>query len=284
MYRSIKETHPDVFVLQDCAHSYFCEDKNGAIEAVSGDGALFGMNISKLVNSVKGGMLTLRSGSLASEIRKLQKQEGGDQRGFWGALKTRLYALASGLAFTPWGYNLVEWMKKNTAVLDSEVYYYDAEEIDFPKDYFMPMLPIQAEVGLRSMDKLQLRVKVRREIAHHYFELLSQLGGKGLVLPPVQSGNTWSHFPILVPVEKRDKIRVALEKKARVEVGVLVDYSIPELPAYSEQFNSSCGHASKVVLRVLNLPLTLSEGLFSARNWKNKATEICDVIEQEIGE
>ena len=74
-FKKIKMMYPNIFILQDCAHSFFCKDKKGNFVGKWGDGALFGMNISKLINSVKGGMLTLNDTKLSEEIRKIFNNE-----------------------------------------------------------------------------------------------------------------------------------------------------------------------------------------------------------------
>ncbi len=75
LYEYTKQHYPDIFVLQDCAHGFFCKDDNGTTAAHYGDGALFGMNISKLANSVKGGMITIIDDKIAAKVRELHNAD-----------------------------------------------------------------------------------------------------------------------------------------------------------------------------------------------------------------
>ena len=57
-------THANVEVIQDCAHSFFCEDRGRAVTK-QGRAAIYGLNISKTITSVFGGMVTTDDEHLA---------------------------------------------------------------------------------------------------------------------------------------------------------------------------------------------------------------------------
>jgi len=143
--RQIRARHPGVFVLQDCAHSFFARDTAGVTVAQHGDGALYGMNISKLVNAVYGGMLTLRDSILASRIRNMLVSGVPSP-----AFSQRAYAFAAGAAFTPLGYEGVYWLTHHTSWLDSEIKYFDEGKVDLPEDFALPLSVFSAQIGLRS--------------------------------------------------------------------------------------------------------------------------------------
>ena len=277
----VREAFPHVFILQDCAHSFFCDDSSGLPVTTAGDGALFGMNISKLANTIRGGMLTLRDAQLAEFVREVWQVESGHS--FHDpllSLKARLYGLAAAFAFTAPGYELVYQLTHKTSFLNSETRYYQSNSIDLPSDFLHPMLPIEAEIGLRSIQKWDDRIARRREIANVYLKQFTAAGLPPdiLFLPKISAGNTWSHFPILVPTKQRPSLKHLLEQQFRTEIGVIVDYAIPDLLAYQALSATPCPKASSAVPRVLNLPLTLGEGLWGSRNANVKTVAIADTI------
>lgn len=258
LYKEIKIINPNIFVLQDCAHSFFCKDRRGQVVTTYGDGALFGMNISKLVNSVHGGMLTLNDSGLASEINRLRDEHFNMGWSTLASLRARLYCIASIFAFTTYGYELVWWLRKKTKLLDSEAVYYHENLIDLPADFNQPLTNFEATVGLRSLDRLNERIKRRRQIAEDYEHLLKPEVKMGVIsVAPWQEGNTWSHYPVELLNGHRDKVVFELERKLRVEIGTVIDYVVPKMSAYS-RIHGSHGftRSTNLSLRVINLPLT----------------------------
>ncbi|MGE0201798.1 MAG: DegT/DnrJ/EryC1/StrS family aminotransferase [Candidatus Melainabacteria bacterium] len=254
---AIRNRYPHVFILQDCAHGYFCEDAEGNVAAGAGDGALFGMNISKLVNSVKGGMLTLRDRALADRIREL-RDASPVRRSSW---ISRAYVLAATVAFTPWGFEIVHWLKQHTRLLAGETDYFRPDVVDLPVDYRQPMTAFEAAIGLSSLRRYDQRVKGRRTLAGGYAEALRPLRNAGLLdFPEPQSGFTWSHFPVRVASVYRDKAQRTLENVLGMEIGIIVDYSVADLPAYQALGVAGTPVALATSREVINLPLCLHEG------------------------
>jgi perosamine synthetase len=272
LYKHIKQAYPHVFVLQDCAHSYFAEDATGSCVTTWGDGALFGMNISKLVNSVRGGMLTLQDPTLAKTVQEFQAQASElprlSKHSTWlNTLKARLYAFCAGLAFTPIGYEVVYWLIHHTRLLSSQTDYFQPETIDLPTDFRSPMLPFEASIGLSSLEQYNVRITQRRQLAAQYVEMLSTIkktlpNPESLCFPEFQPGNTWSHFPVCVPAELRDTIRTQLETKLRAEIGIIVDYSVADLSAYRALGAVSTPLAAEMASSVINLPMGMFENRF----------------------
>lgn len=267
LYERIKSRYPHVFVLQDCAHGYFTVDREGAVVTQWGDGAIFGMNISKLLNSVRGGMLTLKNAVLAQKVRELIEQDrlqnsikpfGLDE------MKARLYAFAAALAFTPLFYGVVYWLIHHTRLLSSETDYYHPDQIDLPDDFQSPMLPFEAAIGLQSLARYEARITARRALASRYVEVLSRLRQDGieLLFAEAHEGNTWSHFPVFIPPKRRDCVRQRLEQELGVEIGIIVDYSVADLPAYVQKGYPTTPHAREMAEGIINLPLGLYESRF----------------------
>lgn len=260
LYQTIKEKHPSVFVLQDCAHSFFCQDHQGREITSWGDGAVFGMNISKLINSVKGGMLTLKDASLADKVRLIfPKKPQSPISKLW----SRLYVILATLAFSPLFFRLIHTITTRTNLLKSQTQYFEEDKIELPMDFDQEMSSFEATIGLLSFKKYPSRINNRRRIAQEYIKSLAPFKDH-IHLPLYSAGFTYSHFPILVPESKRQAIIDALEKDC--ELGIIVDYSVPSLQAYQQLGYASCPNASAIVPRVLNLPLTLQEGIGSYRS------------------
>jgi dTDP-4-amino-4,6-dideoxygalactose transaminase len=280
LYKDVKKLHPQVFVLQDCAHSFFSSGESCGLTCDSGDGALFGMNISKLVNSIHGGMLCIENKELANQIRSMRDTEHAreDSGPLLRSLMARLYGLAVASAFTPLGYSITKFLLKYTKLLDSEVKYFNSDTIELPRDYKQPMLSIEAAIGLKSLEKYDQRVADRRKIAAMYMKGLS--GNNCIDLPSEHDGATWNHFPIFVDESLRNSIIDRAERELELELGIIVDYSCADLPSYKKRGHPSCPRALTLSKRVLNLPLTLREGLFPPRNWKSKISQIVSLINQ----
>ncbi len=258
LYETVKNKYPHIFILQDCAHGYFCQDSGQEVVTSWGDAALFGMNISKLVNSVKGGMLTLKDAELANEIRKLSAK---DEIKTKNSLVSRLYVLAVFFAFMPMFYSLVYWLQRKTNILSSETKYYQDDVIELPKDFKLKMNSFEASIGLSSLARYEQRVKNRQTIANIYTDLLRPYKEKGLLqYAEPQAGYTWSHFPVVInDLKNRDKIINALEQNHGMEIGLIVDYSIADMEAYKKRGHLTCLNAKHTSEHIINLPLCLKE-------------------------
>jgi dTDP-4-amino-4,6-dideoxygalactose transaminase len=239
-----------IWVIQDCAHSFGGEWQGRAV-VKAGDVALFGLNISKMITSIFGGMLTTNDENLASRLR--QWRDANFTHPSWvKAFQRRLYLMAIYPAFNNTLYGFVHWLQEETPLLNrlTKAYHLD-EKVHFPPDYQEQMLPVEANVGLAQLGKLQEILRARRENARYYSEHLQ--GVSGLTLPPLVDGATYSHY--VVRVKDRLSVMKALARKG-IQLGQLIEYSIPSMPAYSryignEDFpNSLCASRS-----MINLPV-----------------------------
>lgn len=272
LYKKIKENHPHVFVLQDCAHSFFCEDQNANVITKWGDGALFGMNISKLVNTVKGGMLTLKDPILADKVRKIFPKKS---RSSFSLVWSRLYVLMTTLAFSPLFFRFTYFLATKSNLLKSQTQYFEENTIELPCDFDQEMSAFEATIGLLSFKKYTTRISHRRRIAQEYIKALAPLQNH-IQLPSYEEGYTWSHFPILVPEEKRQMIMEELKKYC--ELGTIVDYSVSSLSAYQRMNHPPHPQSLAIVPRILNLPLTIQEGIGHFTSSDKIIKQICHTI------
>ena len=215
-----------IWVIQDCAHAFGARWK-GRLVSQEGDTALYGLNISKVMSSIFGGMLTFNDRAAAERVR--QWRDGHLTRG--SVMKSVLrmaYLAATYPAFLQVPYGAVHYLQYRTTLLDrlTKAYHLD-EEVRFPPDAGEQMLPIEARVGMAQLKKYGWMIERRRSHAAHYLEGLT--GVPGWVLPPMPDGATFSHFPVRVPDRQ-----AAVDHFARhgVHLGEVVEYSVGHLPAY----------------------------------------------------
>jgi perosamine synthetase len=215
-----------IWVIQDCAHSFGARWK-GRLVCREGDTALFGLNISKVVSSIFGGMLTFCDAALAAKVRAWRDAHVAPA-GTLKAASRLAYLAATYPAFHRWPYGLVHWLQYQTPVLDrlTKAYHLD-EAIRFPPDAGEAMLPIEARVGLVQLGKYEDMVARRRAHAAHYTDALRNV--PSWVLPPSVEGATWSHYPVRVP--DRD-LAVRHFRRHGVHVGEVIEYSVAHMPPY----------------------------------------------------
>lgn len=237
-----------VWLMQDCCHAFGAE-WNGRKVGTSGDVAVYAFNISKIMTSIFGGMLTFQDQALADKVRAWR--DAHYQRpGRVKSLVRRAYLLAVYIAFQPQVYALTWWLQNRTSLLDrlTKAYHLD-EEIHFPPDYLDRMLEVEAAVGLTQLAKYPSFIRQRRENAiayHREFTPPDDWNNAALI-----DGATYSHYALQVP--DRNEVRAAFAKSG-VELGELIQYSIPALNHYKEGAEG-CQHSEHASLTTVNFPV-----------------------------
>jgi perosamine synthetase len=215
-----------IWVVQDCAHAFGARWE-GELVCNEGDVALFGLNISKTITSVFGGMITTNDEKLYKKLRAF-RDEHFVQPGLLKRMRRLFYLLAVYPAFNEQIYGLVYWLQEETLLLNrlTQAYHLD-DQIHFPPDHLDQMLELEARVGLAQLCKYSEIVSRRQENAHYYSWHLQ--GTPGLELPPLVEGATYSHYVIRVPDRKTVMEAMRLQG---VQLGELIQYSIPHMPVY----------------------------------------------------
>ena len=222
---ALRVANPGLIMIQDCAHSFDAVWRGRAVQQ-AGDLAIFGLNISKLLTSIFGGMLTTDDARLAAVLRSARDRELSTATIAKG-LRRVAYLAAVLPAFLPWPYTLVARLK-DRGLLDRFVRYYRPDVIDMPADYLQAMHPIEARVGMAQLRRHRAILAARRSRAAKWHVRLASEAGL-LRLPPLEDGATWSHFTCVVA----DREAWVARWRARdIELGTLIEYSIPELPVY----------------------------------------------------
>ncbi len=244
---NIRTEYPDVPVIQDCAHSFFCEWKGRPVHK-EGLCAIYGLNISKIITSIFGGMVTTDDDDFAEALR-VKRESMLSKSGFLHALKRMMYLVAVYPAFTPLVYGLVNRLERS-GLLDRFVKYYDPNEIDMPGDYLQTMTSLEARVGLIQCDRYPEVIAHRRRLANIYFEALQNI--PMLELPPREPGSTFSHF--VIRTQAATSMQTACLANS-VQLGGLVDYHIPSMPPYSSYKKFGVEYARSLPGLVVNLPV-----------------------------
>jgi dTDP-4-amino-4,6-dideoxygalactose transaminase len=215
-----------IWVIQDCAHSFGAR-WHGRLVGSEGDAAFFGLNISKMITSIFGGMMTTNDDAVAERLRTWRDGQFHPARRF-KSWRRRLYLLGVYAAFQERLYGWVNWLEEKTRLLDrlTKAYHLD-EKIHFPPDSLDLMLPVEARVGRVQLRKYAEIVRRRQTNAGYYSEHL--LAGEGFVLPPLMKGATYSHYVVRVP--DRKKVMDGLRKNG-CQLGQLIEYSIPHMAPY----------------------------------------------------
>lgn len=247
-----------IWLMQDCCHAFGAE-WNGRMVGTSGDVAVYALNISKTITSIFGGMLTFKDRALAREVRAWRDAHYSDA-GYLKVLRRRVYLMAVFLAFSYRIYGFTWWLQKKTSVLNklTKAYHRD-NNIHFPPDYLEKMSNVEALVGLAQLKRYPHIVARRRKNARWYNDHLRNL--QDLVLPPLVDGATYSHYV----VRAKDR-RAVVDNSAKcgIELGELIEYSLPLLPEYGHLnpvFAPNSHHAS---LTTVNYPIYCS-GLYKCR-------------------
>ena len=237
-----------IWLIQDCCHAFGAE-WNGRMIGTSGDVAVYAFNISKLMTSIFGGMLTFQDQKLAAKVRVWR--DAHFKNAGWGkGLSRRAYLLSAGLALQSKIYGLTHWLHSKTPLLNrlTKAYHLD-EKIHFPPDYIDKMLNVEAAVGLVQLTKYPSIIAHRRAAAARHARLLPR--NKDWAYPPLVPGATYSHYTLLV--HDRRAVQQHFARK-NIEVGELIQYSIPDLDVYANRAQH-CPNASLAASRTVNVPL-----------------------------
>lgn len=248
---NIRKDYPNVYIIQDCAHSFAAKWNERAVHK-EGIAALFGLNISKTLTSIFGGMITTDNENIYQKLITIRDQKL--KRPSWmKGFHRLLYFLAVYPAF--WGpvYGSVNRLER-LGLLNYFVKYYDDTKIDMPSDYLEEMCGIEARVGTANIYRYETIIDQRKAAAKYYFEHLADR--QDIKLPPEVEGATYSHF--VVKVDDRDKwLQRAIRRG--IQLGWLIEYNIPEMEAYGnhspEEFPVAARHARTAV----NLPVWSGE-------------------------
>lgn len=246
---AFRTRHPHIKVIQDCAHSFAARWEGHSVVTM-GDAAFFGLNISKIISSIFGGVVTTNDAALAQALRT--QCDAHIQRPTWTKnLMRRAYVLAVLAAFTRPVYGLVNWLEQSGA-LARFTQYYDETSVVMPEDYLVGMTAIEARVGRIQCTKYARIVMHRQALAQTYFSELEATEGLDFVLPPNVPGATYSHFAIRTPYASA---LIAHMRAQGVQLGHLIEYHCPDHAAFHDKTCIGSKRAAEWPGQMINLPL-----------------------------
>jgi dTDP-4-amino-4,6-dideoxygalactose transaminase len=239
-----------IWVIQDCAHAFGATWK-GRLVCNEGDAALFGLNISKMITSIFGGMMTTNDPQLGRKLRAFRDNHF-IRPGVLKRVRRYLYLLSVYPAFSDYIYGMTYWLQEETPLLDRlTIAYHRDAKIHFPPDHLDQMLEVDARIGCVQLGKYEEIVRRRRENASYYNLRLH--GTNSLTLPPIFEGATYSHYVVRVP----DRSAIVKACRSRgIHLGEVIQYSVPHLSAYRDWAAGSNFPNSLLCSRhTINLPV-----------------------------
>tara|TARA_B100001057_G_scaffold453254_1_gene497923 strand:- start:6649 stop:7812 length:1164 start_codon:yes stop_codon:yes gene_type:complete len=239
-----------IYVIQDMAHSYGCKF-DGKLVSEYGDASIFGCNISKIINSIFGGMILTNNKDTFKKLLKFRDNNFITPPQIKEFTRL-LYFLASIIAFNKYVYFWVNLLARN-GLLERFTKYYDESKIDFPKDWNHLPTKIESRVGFVQLSKydsiINSRIKQAKLISKKY------RNNQIVKVNPFQSDSTYSH--IVGMVENRDKFISDFRKKNKQEIGKIVDYCIPDFESYKKYINDhdDFPNARNYSKNIINFPI-----------------------------
>jgi len=241
-----------IWLMQDCCHA-FGATWNGRLIGTSGDVAVYAFNISKLITSIFGGMLTFQDQKLATKLRQWRNNLYAKPNILKSILR-RLYLLSIYIAFNEKIYGMTWWLQEKSSLLNrfTKSYHLD-EKIHFPPDYLERMLDVEAAVGLVQLERYTSIIATRRKNAEYYDKHLRRR--ENWKFPRISDGATYSHYVVQVPDRKQTVNEFA---KKDIQLGELIQYCIPDIDGY-QQLEQRCPIAEASSKHTINFPLTLDD-------------------------
>lgn len=238
-----------IYLVQDCAHIFNGHWKSERISN-SGDVAIYGLNISKQMSSIFGGMLTTDDPFIAGKVREWVNLNL-ENPGLVKEMRRIVYLIAARASFTRPGYSISFQLQNHSNILKrwTDSYHRD-DKIHFPPDSRFKMSNIEACVGMDGISRLELHQIVRQTIANRYRTEVEF--PRDWIVPNPPAGSTYSHFPISVP--NRENVIYEFRKKG-LELGKVIDYSIPHLESYFGKSHPDSPNSLHASRSTINLPL-----------------------------
>lgn len=235
-----------IYVVQDVAHSYGAK-WNGELVTKFGDASIFGMNVSKILSSIFGGMAITNSSQLDSKLKDFRKDLEKGSR-VWKSIKRMAYYFAIRISFNSHIYGLINFLERK-GILDAFVKYYEEDEIKFPADWDSPPTNTEACVGLIQLKKYDQIIDKRIVNALKWKSKFE--ADESVKFMTISEGCTYSHCVALV--KDRNKW-VEKYRELKIQLGILIEYSVPEMSAFSKYKNQEYPNAKYFSEHSINFP------------------------------
>ncbi len=244
----LKEKH-DLFLVEDAAMSLGAEYKGKRVGSF-GDAAMFSLERSKMITSYHGGVITTNSEKLHDDLQRAREElKAGLLNGYKNILRLYLYYFAT----HPHVWKILSkiWSMLHpmgTANVGKA-------EQPMPPEYLHAYSPLQAEVALNQLKKIDYLIRRRRANAAHLNRRLE--GIEGLVTPKEPAGATHIYARYVVRISKefgldRNRLRAELKKRG-IDAGYWYNYSLPYTEFY-RKIGDICPNGLKASEETLALP------------------------------
>ena len=215
-----------IYIIQDVAHSFGAK-WNGELVTKFGDAAFFGLNVSKILTTIFGGMVITNDKENFEKLKKFR--ETNFRKETFKNIKRLMYAIASNIAFRPIAYGFVNLLETK-GLIDTFTKYYKEEVIDFPKDWDVLPCPYEAEVGRSQIKLYDSIIHQRKKITFKWQKTQSKKNG--IKFFENIEGSTFSHCVALV--DKREEWLEDFRSNYGTQLGELIEYSIPHMKSYKK--------------------------------------------------
>jgi dTDP-4-amino-4,6-dideoxygalactose transaminase len=245
-----------IALIEDCAQAFGTRFPDGRPVGSAGDAGILSFGTYKNLTSFTGGALLTPNAELASCARSALAALPPQPLGPW--LRELCLALVTDLVTWPpvfgtltapvfrFGYlREIEWLEKRVRVEDDPQL-----RREFPAAYACRMRPLQAELLLRQIGRVERDLRARVVFAKAYHEGLRDL--PELLLPPLREDGShgYSYFPIQF-AEREALIRHLMRRHCDLAAQHLKNCAA--LPCFSE-WRRECPEAELTARSVILLP------------------------------
>jgi dTDP-4-amino-4,6-dideoxygalactose transaminase len=245
-----------VLIVEDSALGLHTLSAGG--QGLRGDLGLYSLAPGKPLSTYEGGVMVTNSSQIYEKVRAYRDQEL-NQRLFKAQAKRWARLVASFVMFREGIYGL--WHRQGAKSGLGPLTLRPANHL--PEDIAMAWPNFQARVGLAQLQKLELMLAQRRELAALYDRELGD--APGLSKAPIIPGATYAYYTVRLP--RRDELDFARRMFAQgVAVDQTYDYAVPNLKSFQPfAGGGEYPRAAQAAREVVNLPLYPGLSAASAR-------------------
>lgn len=252
--RAICDQH-NVPLIEDAAQA-FGGRLDGRLAGTIGKAGIFSFGVFKNVNSFLGGMIVTDDSALAERVRA--------EMASWPYPALRLYLekVISGAAIDMVTHpaifrNFSFWLFRYAFLHDVNAIN-NRLKIDFdpkikrvvPPEYLWRMMPLQARMILKQLDRVDSDMRARIAAAKMYDEGLRDL--EGLILPPLREDGTHIYWYYTIQYEERHSlVRHAMRKQR--DITESYHRNCAALPCFAE-YRRECPNAEATASSLIYLP------------------------------
>ncbi len=235
-----------IYVIQDVAYS-FGAFSHGQMVTEFGDASLFGLNISKILTSIFGGMVITNDRQLDVELKKFRREKFriSSLRG----LRRFVYLMAVYIAFNLYIYRIINYLERK-GFLNHFVKYYDEGTIEFPNDWDQFPTEIEARVGLEQLAKYDAIISERLSNSRKWMAKLKD--NVEITFFQDVEGSTFSHCVGLVQ-SREEWVKKYMDRG--IQLGSIVEYSIPHMKSYQQYKKGDFPNSKFYSEHIINFPV-----------------------------